>query len=89
MENSQCTDYISEKFWTRLHLPLIPIVIRRSLYEKHAPRNSFIAIDDYETPEDLAGYLKFLVDNRTAYMEYFAWRNASPMFVWATEGFTT
>lgn len=34
MENSLCTDYISEKFWTRLHLPLIPIVLKRSIYEK-------------------------------------------------------
>ncbi|KAH7707217.1 FUT-3 protein [Aphelenchoides avenae] len=88
-ENSQCTDYISEKLWARLHLPLIPIVIRRSLYDGHAPRNSFIALDDHETPEDLADYLKYLVGNRTAYMQYFAWRNASPMRVWSTEGFTT
>ncbi|KAH7703414.1 alpha1,3-fucosyltransferase [Aphelenchoides avenae] len=116
MENSLCTDYISEKFWARLHLPLIPIVLRRSLYEnegrghlspdkrgitaaklhvntestvRHAPRNSFIAIDDYKTPADLADYLTYLIGNRTAYMEYFAWRIEAPMRVWTAESVST
>ncbi|KAH7697392.1 glycoprotein 3-alpha-L-fucosyltransferase A, partial [Aphelenchoides avenae] len=55
----------------------------------HAPMNSFIAIDDYKTPADLADYLKYLVGNRTAYMEYFAWRNEAPMRVWTAESLTT
>ncbi|KAH7704750.1 FUT-3 protein [Aphelenchoides avenae] len=34
MENSLCTDYITEKLWSRIHLPVIPIVLRREYYEK-------------------------------------------------------
>lgn len=32
-ENSICKDYISEKYWKRYHLPVIPIVMRRKIYE--------------------------------------------------------
>lgn len=41
---------------------------------KVAPFHSFIHVDDYQTPEDLAEYLKYLINNDTAYEQYFKWR---------------
>ncbi|KAH7695709.1 CRE-FUT-1 protein, partial [Aphelenchoides avenae] len=49
----------------------------------HAPPVSFIAIDDFASPKDLADYLHYLIKNRTAYMDYFDWRSVStPPQVW-------
>ncbi|KAH7717442.1 alpha1,3-fucosyltransferase [Aphelenchoides avenae] len=74
VENAVCKDYISEKYWHRYHLPLVPIVMRRRVYEKHLPPKSFIAMDDYATPREMASHLTQLMEDPEAYMEYFYWR---------------
>jgi alpha-1,3-fucosyltransferase len=33
LENSLCADYITEKFWDNLRLPVVLIVQRRAIYE--------------------------------------------------------
>ena len=38
-----------------------------------APPYSFIHVNDFKNPEDLADYMNYLIDNTTAYMEYFWW----------------
>ena len=73
-ENSNCTDYITEKFSNALESYAIPIVNGwRDSYQKKLP-GSFIHISDYKDPAQLASYLKFLLQNETAYFEYFQWR---------------
>ncbi|CAG8808466.1 1254_t:CDS:1, partial [Cetraspora pellucida] len=44
---------------------------------------SAIFIEDYPNVEDLANHLKYLVKNKTAYLEYHQWRSTK---VWS-EGF--
>ncbi len=73
-ENSVCRDYITEKFFQRILASVVPIVLRRSDYIGKAPENSFIAVDDFESPKELAQYLYYLDRNNTAYFEYFLWR---------------
>lgn len=34
-ENSICKEYISEKYWSRVHYPSVPIVMRRYIYEAY------------------------------------------------------
>lgn len=46
----------------------------RADYEKHAPENSFIHVDDFASPKELADYLNLLHENDTMYNEYFEWR---------------
>ena len=46
----------------------------RADYEKHAPENSFIHVDDFATPKQLADYLHLLNSNDTLYNEYFGWK---------------
>merc|ERR1719187_1445132 len=43
-------------------------------YEKVAPPNSFIHIDDFETPEKLGQYLNILHNNKTEYFKYLEWK---------------
>ena len=76
-ENSNCADYITEKFWNNaLHHDMVPIVMGASIhdYEAVAPPNSFIHVDNFQGPEDLAKYLHVLDQDDDLYNEYFAWK---------------
>ena len=55
---------------------LVPVVMgaSRPQYEAVAPPNSFIHVDDFAGPRQLADYLHLLDSNDTLYNEYFRWR---------------
>lgn len=76
LENSLCDHYISEKFWYTLEAGMVPVVMgaRRGDYQRVAPPHSFIHVDDFSGVKELAEYLLYLRGNRTAYEEYFQWR---------------
>uniref|UniRef100_A0AAF5CX85 Fucosyltransferase n=1 Tax=Strongyloides stercoralis TaxID=6248 RepID=A0AAF5CX85_STRER len=74
LENSDCEDYITEKYFSRVHFNSIPIVGYRKKYESIAPKNSFIAIDDFNSPKEMADYLYYLVKNKNEYLKYFEYR---------------
>uniref|UniRef100_A0A0N4VID4 Fucosyltransferase n=1 Tax=Enterobius vermicularis TaxID=51028 RepID=A0A0N4VID4_ENTVE len=74
-ENSICKDYLTEKLWNQgFQNTIIPLVLKREQVEPYVPPHSFIAVDDFSDAEQLAAYLKYLMQNKTAYMEYFNWR---------------
>ena len=74
-ENSDCDDYISEKFWNSLHIGIIPIVRgQRGKYKKFAPPNSYIHADAFVAPELLANHLKEISKNSTLFHKYHEWR---------------
>ncbi|XP_006266179.3 alpha-(1,3)-fucosyltransferase 4 [Alligator mississippiensis] len=76
-ENSQHTDYITEKLWRNaFEAGAVPVVLgpRRANYELFVPPDSFIHVDDFSSPRKLAVYLKFLDRNPQSYRRYFAWR---------------
>ena len=78
-ENSNCRDYISEKIWMQaFDNEAVPVVMggNREDYVKLAPLSSFIHTDDFESPRELAAYLKRLDKNETAYLKYHEWRSA-------------
>ena len=43
-------------------------------YVAHAPAHSFIHVDDFDSPKELAEYLHLLDRNDTLYNEYFEWK---------------
>ena len=43
-------------------------------YRKLLPPRSYINVEDFDSPQDLAEYLQYLAKNRTAYNQYHAWR---------------
>jgi hypothetical protein len=78
-ENSRCRSYISEKFWNIIsnnNHRLVPIVMgaEEKDYEQIAPKNSFIHVNHYQTPEHLAKYLHYLIQNPEKYLIYLQWR---------------
>ena len=57
---------------------LIPVVLGASKddYLAVAPPGSFIHVDDFSSPRELADYLHLLDGNSTLYNEYFRWKSA-------------
>ncbi|XP_018013010.1 4-galactosyl-N-acetylglucosaminide 3-alpha-L-fucosyltransferase FUT6-like [Hyalella azteca] len=43
-------------------------------YETFLPPGSFIHVDDFNIPADLARYLKYLLDHPAKYQQYHDWR---------------
>ena len=73
-ENSICVDYITEKLYAVLEYFIVPIVMGGGDYQSAAPPHSYINVKDYQNPKDLAKYLHYLKENRTAYNQYFEWK---------------
>ncbi|XP_075256776.1 4-galactosyl-N-acetylglucosaminide 3-alpha-L-fucosyltransferase 9-like isoform X2 [Convolutriloba macropyga] len=73
-ENSNCTEYVTEKFSNALISYAIPIVNGfKESYEKRLP-GSYIYYKDFQGGKELSDYLEYLRGNWTAYMEYHKWR---------------
>ncbi|CAB4054470.1 FUT-1 [Lepeophtheirus salmonis] len=73
-ENSLCNDYVTEKYFQVLRLPIVPVVYGKANYTAISPPHSFINVRDFKSPKDLAEYLTYLDKNDTAYAEYFQWK---------------
>jgi glycoprotein 3-alpha-L-fucosyltransferase len=79
-ENSYCKEYITEKFWNILtqDLLVIPIALGGTSveeYERVAPPNSFIHVDNFTSAQHLAEHLNYVVNNEEAFNYYLQWRN--------------
>ena len=58
-----------------LHLGygIIPVVRGSVNYETIAPNTSYINVNDFKNPKDLAKYLLLLDKNDDKYLDYFQW----------------
>ena len=65
-ENSNCYDYITEKFWRTIGQNVVPIAMGGVDYEQFAPKMSFIDSKKY-SPEDLGKLLLHLDKNDDKY----------------------
>lgn len=88
LENSCCSEYISEKLWNSLaDFQSVPIVVgpSKSDYERIAPPNSCIFASDFESLEDLSGYLRKLSRNPTLYNKYHEWRRHGDVITYSSK----
>ena len=74
-ENQACKDYVTEKAFRPLAHNIVPIVYGGADYDQLLPKHSFIDVRRYPDPKDLAKHLRYLTRNRTAYDEYFRWKD--------------
>ena len=47
-ENALCPDYVTEKFFRTLKLPVVPIVMGGDNYENLVPPGSFIDVNNFK-----------------------------------------
>ncbi|XP_033746961.1 alpha-(1,3)-fucosyltransferase C-like [Pecten maximus] len=74
-ENSLCLDYTTEKSQHRvMQHPIIPVIRDGSNTSMLHPPHSYLNTDDYKSVKELAEHMKMLADNKTAYLEYFKWK---------------
>lgn len=73
-ENALCKDYVTEKFYMPLTKYVIPIVFNGADSSLFAPPKSYIDVNDFESVDELAQYLNFLMDNPREYIKYFWWK---------------
>ncbi|KAG8547153.1 hypothetical protein GDO81_028976 [Engystomops pustulosus] len=77
-ENSIHVDYITEKLWDNaISSGCVPVVMGppRENYERFIPRDAFIHVDDFSSPQELASYLLSLDKDEEKYKQYFNWRS--------------
>uniref|UniRef100_A0A3P9K3B9 Fucosyltransferase n=1 Tax=Oryzias latipes TaxID=8090 RepID=A0A3P9K3B9_ORYLA len=76
MENSQHTDYITEKLWNAVAAGTVPVVLgpSRKNYERFLPPHAFIHVEDFPTARHLARYLLMLSRNPLQMKRHLSWR---------------
>jgi len=73
-ENSKCDDYVTEKFFATAKMDIVPIVMGGSNYSAIAPHGSYIDVDDFLSPLELAEELKRLSQSEEEYLNFFRWK---------------
>jgi len=53
----------------------VPIYLGAPNVDEFVPPGSYINAANFDSPADLAAYLRYLVETPQAYEEYFAWRS--------------
>ncbi|XP_070685596.1 alpha-(1,3)-fucosyltransferase 4-like [Pempheris klunzingeri] len=78
LENSQHTDYITEKLWNAVRAGAVPVVLgpSRQNYERFLPPEAFIHVDDFPTVRGLARYLLMLRRNPARLRRHLDWRGS-------------
>ncbi|KAM9732902.1 alpha-(1,3)-fucosyltransferase 4-like [Menidia menidia] len=76
LENSQHTDYITEKLWNAVRAGAVPVVLGppRRNYERFLPPEAFIHVDDFPTVRELARYLLALGRSPSRMRRHLDWR---------------
>ncbi|CAI5443011.1 unnamed protein product [Caenorhabditis angaria] len=76
IENSNCKDYVTEKFWQSLgERMVVPIVLTRKYYrDLGVPDSAYISVDDFSNISELVAHIKELSENKELYLKYHEWR---------------
>lgn len=76
IENSNCKDYVTEKFWKALNDRMtVPIVLARKYYKDlGVPDDAYIAVDDFGTFGEFMAHVKKVNTDKDLYLKYHEWR---------------
>ena len=76
LENSNCTDYVTEKLYMPLAAGTVPVYQGANNVTDLIPqKDSIICTKDFASPKLLANYLLYLSNNATAYQQILNWKN--------------
>ncbi|XP_022088571.1 glycoprotein 3-alpha-L-fucosyltransferase A-like isoform X2 [Acanthaster planci] len=83
-ENSECREYITEKFWESCLLNgVVPVVYGapKEDFQRLAPPNSYIHVSDFESVKELAQYIRKVDQSDELYNKFFEWRSHGSVVV--------
>ena len=75
--NQDCDYFVDDRLYHALETGSVPVYMGTDKIEQFLPGNlkdSIIKVSDYESPQKLAEYLKYLSENETAYNKYLEWK---------------
>jgi len=75
--NQDCDYFVDDQLIHALDAGSVPVVMSTDKLDEFLPgnlRHSVIKVRDFESPEHLADYLKFLSTNETEYNKYLEWK---------------
>ena len=73
-ENSDCREYVSEKYWSTLMRNQIPIVAWKLPMDDLVIPNSYINVRDFKDLHTAGEYIKRVSENRPLFNSYFEWK---------------
>ena len=74
LENDDCTDYVTEKYWNTLRRKQIPTVNWRHVNSTLVIPNSFINLYDFKDLRSAADYILKVTQDDDLYKSYFRYR---------------
>ena len=74
-ENGDSPGFITDKIYHAFEAGVLPVWMGTSDIEYVVPKHSYIDVAEYDSPEDLALYLRDVVENETLYNSYFKWKD--------------
>ena len=75
LENSDCRDYVTEKYWFALNRNQIPVVAWKFPMDNIVIPNSYINLYDFKSLDTAGDFIKRVSENRTLYNSYFRWKS--------------
>lgn len=70
-ENAVCDDYMTEKLMRPFHVGSVPVYYGSSKAKDWEPSNqSIIMVNDFESPKELADFIRYLDENDEEYLKY-------------------
>ncbi|KXS11210.1 glycosyltransferase family 10 protein [Gonapodya prolifera JEL478] len=74
-ENSDSPYYVTEKLYQAYVAGVVPVYLGPSNWQLHVPNlTSLIMASDFDSPEQLGHYLKYLSENSKEYERYLEWK---------------
>lgn len=73
-ENAFVKDYITEKVYTYIGLPIVPVVYGGGNYKRYLPPNSYIDATEFASAKELADFLTKVASDTDLYIKYFDWQ---------------
>lgn len=74
-ENSDCIDYVTEKYWRALGMGQVPVVAWKQNMTSLVIPGSYINVYDFPSLDAACKYIQSVNNNRTLYNKYFLWKN--------------
>lgn len=75
--NQDCDYFVDDRLYHALETGSVPVYMGTDKIDQFLPGNlndAIIRVSDYNSPQQLAEYLKYLSENETAYNKYLAWK---------------